>query len=191
VAALYDSGSTIIWIYRSASPNGVVPYNVARQRSSTLAGTSESSLIVRVSNVLVPRFSRLRRIDSFEARIIETPCRHDIILDRQDLTKFAIDLSFSDLLDQLADVRRPMSTTTSLKTVRNDSLATKVHLNLLLEDGNDDAFGSDINPFDNKKVQVRKVADSCKHPSTRKGGYFPSLLQARDIVQWQARASPA
>jgi hypothetical protein len=152
MAALCDSGSTITWICRSALPNGVVPYSVARQRSSTLAGTFESSLPVHVSNVLLTELSRSRRIDSFEIRIIETPCRYDIILDRQELTKSAIDLSFSDFLVKFADVSRPMSTTTSLNTVRNDSLATELYLNLLLEDGNDDAFGSDIKPFDYKEV---------------------------------------
>jgi hypothetical protein len=73
MVGLCDSGSTITWISRSALPKGAVPYKVARQRLSTKAGTFESSLAVRVSNILFPEFSRSRRMEHFEARIIETP----------------------------------------------------------------------------------------------------------------------
>jgi hypothetical protein len=63
-------------------------------------------------------------MDSFEARVIETPCKYDIIFGRQELTKYAIDLSFSDLSIKFADVCRPMSSTTSLKMMTTLSRPT-------------------------------------------------------------------
>jgi hypothetical protein len=173
MAALLDSGSTGTWIKRSALPKGAVPYKVAATRSATIAGIFESSLMVNISNVMLPEFSRSRRIDSFQARIIETPCKYDIILGRQELTKFAIDLSFSDQTIKFADVYRPMVNTQSLNTVTPDALATELLLDLMLEDtednDNDDAFtASEIKPSDYHEVQVKAVAESCEHLSPEK-----------------------
>jgi hypothetical protein len=122
--------------------------------------------MVNISNVMFPEFSRSRRMDGFQARVIETNCKYDIILGRQELTKFAIDLSFSDLTIKFADFCRPMTNTEAIKTVTTEDLGSELYLDLLLEeDENDDAFASDIKPSDYHEVQAKQVADSCEHLS--------------------------
>jgi hypothetical protein len=153
MSALLDSGSTVTWVKRSALPKGAVPYRAPSIKSTTLAGTFESSFMVNISDVMFPEFSRSRRMNGFQARVIETNRKYDIILGRQELTKFAIDLSFSDLTIKFADVCRPMTNTEALKTVTTEDLGFELYLDLLLEeDENDDAFASDIKPSDYHEV---------------------------------------
>jgi hypothetical protein len=115
---------------------------------------------------MFPEFSRSRRMDSFQAHVIETDCKYDIILGRQELTKFAIDMSFSDLTIKFANVCRPMTNTAALKTVTTDALGYELYFDLLLEeDDNDDVFASEIKPSDYHEVNVKQVADSCEHLS--------------------------
>jgi hypothetical protein len=136
-----------------------------------MAGTFESSHAVNIQNVLLPEFSRSRRLESFQARIIDANLKYDLIIGRRELTNFSIDLSFSDHTVKFADVSRPMSDLASLNTVLSTtvSLATELYLDLLLEDeDNDDACASDIRPNDYHEVQVKDVAESCEHLSPEK-----------------------
>jgi hypothetical protein len=77
-------------------PKGATPYLLETPvEGLTIAGRFKANRAVRFQDVVLPEFSRSKKIDSFIAYVIDSDSQYDLILGRDFLLKAGIDTCFS------------------------------------------------------------------------------------------------
>ena len=93
---LFDTGGSHTIISRRALPKGAVPTQLQNPiKTNTSAGTYDTKQYVYLENTYLPEFDRHKSIDTIKAHVFEAPCNYDIILGRDILSHFKIDIKYS------------------------------------------------------------------------------------------------
>ena len=92
---LFDSGSSHTWIKSSAIPKGCMPRIVDASQSRTLSGTLSSNREVTLNRVVFPEFFKSRYVDTIPARVFNTDCRYDAIIEQDVLCDMGLKIDFS------------------------------------------------------------------------------------------------
>ena len=77
-------------------------------KSQTIAGEFTSSTKVTLQDICLPEFMSNRTFDSIEARVIGTDCRYDMIIGRDALRLFKLNLLFKENIIEMEDISIPM-----------------------------------------------------------------------------------
>ena len=92
---LLDSGSRKTLIKRSALPRGTKPKKLSTTKTlTTLAGNVAAAEIVTLRDIRLPEFDKNRRIEEQKDLVFDAPCRYDIILGTDFLTKVGININY-------------------------------------------------------------------------------------------------
>ena len=105
---LFDSGSTTSWFNRKTLPTGVEATTVESITGSTMAGTFSSNQQVHLTNLVLPEFRHNQFIPDLPCRVFTAECRYDMILGRDALRRFGLELDFVNNRMTHNDVRLPM-----------------------------------------------------------------------------------
>ena len=87
---LLDSESSKTLIHRSALPKGIVTVPINGATLTTLAGKISATEMVTMRDFRLPEFDKNIRIEEQKALVFNTPCRYDIILGTDFLSKYGI-----------------------------------------------------------------------------------------------------
>ena len=93
LSILLDSGSTTSWFNHRALPPNITPTTVPALHSTTMAGNFQSNQQLSLSTVSLPKLSDLT-LPNLNARMFNAKCRYDLILGRDILSHFGIDINF-------------------------------------------------------------------------------------------------
>ena len=189
---LLDSGSNNSFIKYSSLPPNVCGKRCNKLKSQTIAGEFISNTKVTLQNICLPEFMSNRVFDTIEARVINSDCRYDMIIGRDALRLFKLNLLFKENLIEMEDVSLPMR---PFPTYTNSfySIAEVMYINILeqeieneftviddtvneikdlrknnididdSETDTKDAFISDIKPTHYEAMRPEEVLDSCLH----------------------------
>ena len=91
---LFDSGSTSTWITRCCLPPDFTPRDAPPITGTTLAGPFTSNAIVHLFGVGLPEFRCNVSLTELKAHVFDNDCRYDIIMGRDALQVFRIQLDF-------------------------------------------------------------------------------------------------
>ena len=105
---LLDSGSNNSFIKYSSLPPNVCGKRCNKLKSQTIAGEFISNTKVTLQNICLPEFMSNRVFDTIEARVINSDCRYDMIIGRDALRLFKLNLLFKENLIEMEDVSLPM-----------------------------------------------------------------------------------
>ena len=105
---LFDSGSTSTWIARRCLPPDFTPCDAPPLTGTTLAGPFTSKAIVHLFGVRLPEFRRNVSLTELKARVFDNDCRYDIIMGRNTLQVFRIQLDFDKNMIRCGTTERPM-----------------------------------------------------------------------------------
>ena len=129
---LFDSGSTRTLINRDCLPANVQTKSLEESKTfKTLAGELKTTEVVTMRDIKLPEFSRNRTIDSQKALVFNSPCRYDVILGADFLTKTGINLNYAEGELQWYHVNVPMKDPLAL--TKDDYLAM-IDVHLIEED---------------------------------------------------------
>jgi hypothetical protein len=94
---LLDSGSATTLINKKCLPKKCKPCQLSQSRMvNTLAGSYQSSAMVVMRNLRLPKLNKNKNIEPQKALIFESDtCRYDVILGADFLTKTGIDVKYS------------------------------------------------------------------------------------------------
>ena len=105
---LFDSGSTSTWIARRCLPPDFTPRDAPPITGTTLAGPFTSNAIVHLFGVRLHEFQRNVSLTELKAHVFDNDCRYDIIMGRDALQVFRIQLDFEKNMIQCGTTEHPM-----------------------------------------------------------------------------------
>ena len=161
-------------------------------KSQTIAGEFISNSKVTIQNICLPEFMSNRIFDSIEARIINTDCRYDMIIGRDALRMFKLNLLFKENIIEMEDISIPMRTFPTridphfsipeimyIEILEEEIENEFTSINDNVDDINDlhknnihidnpetdtrDAFISEIKPTHYEAMKPEEVLNSCSH----------------------------
>ena len=94
--ALLDSGSTTTWINKKALGKDIQGYTVPKVQGTTLAGSFSSKECVCIEGLSFPEFHPKQKLPKLGANVFHAECCHDVIIGRDTLRAFKIQLNFDD-----------------------------------------------------------------------------------------------
>ena len=93
LSVLLDSGSTTSRFNHRALPPNINPTTVTALHGTTMAGNFQSNQQLSLSTISLPELSDLT-LPNLNARMFNAKCRYDLILGRDILSHFGIDIDF-------------------------------------------------------------------------------------------------
>ena len=105
---LLDSGSNNSFIKHTALPDNVCGKRCDKMKSQTIAGEFVSNTKVNLQDICLPEFMPNRVFDSIEARVIQTDCRYNMIIGRDALRLFKLNLCFKENIINMEDITLAM-----------------------------------------------------------------------------------
>ena len=108
LVVLLDSGSTATWINKKCLPVGIQGYSVPQVTGSTLAGTFASSEQVCIEDMILPEHQPKQSLPKAAAKVFHADCRYDMIVGRDILRAFGIDIYFSTDTVVVNGISKPM-----------------------------------------------------------------------------------
>jgi hypothetical protein len=161
--ALLDTESTGSWIHERMIPPGATPTLIPSQTCQTAAGAFTTRRQVRLMNLLLPNFSRTRKIDYHSALVLDSECRYDMILGRYFLLNCEIKFDFGTKTIVWLDIERRMKPAIEVGKKPTDLRDFLFNDILNEEEDESENFATYILPADYKTVDVIEVAQSCLH----------------------------
>jgi transposase InsO family protein len=92
---LFDSGSNISLLNTSCLPADTTPIMLPASSGFTASGVLEANRAVKLHDLILPEFTRSKRIPEWQFTLFDTPCPFDIIFGRDFLSALKIDPCFS------------------------------------------------------------------------------------------------
>ena len=77
-------------ISRKCIPRSAKPINIAPRRFNTMAGVMKTNEMVNLRDIRLPELNKNRNIDRQKALIFDQPCKYDIIVGADFLTKIGL-----------------------------------------------------------------------------------------------------
>ena len=109
LTVLLDSGASHTVIHSSCLPVGATPVVMTEKRKlETIAGSFDSTRSVFLRDIVLPEFDKTRHVDGVGAFVFDTPCRYNMILGRDFLSKAGIKLDFQFGVIQWMESMIPM-----------------------------------------------------------------------------------
>ena len=105
---LFDTGATSTWINKKVLPSGIQGYTVPAVTNSTLAGTFTSSEQVALQDLVLPEYHSKQALSKLKAKVFHADCRYDMIVGRDVLRAFGVNLDFENNTIAVGGVSRPM-----------------------------------------------------------------------------------
>ncbi len=187
---LFDSGSTITWISQEALPPGASPATVDKLSGTTMAGTFTSNQEVHLEDVSLPEFHPTRHVPNIKARVFNNPsCRYHMIIGRDALRFFGVDISFKENLVTIDDKTVEMRSYPDSRLCGALPPSTALYFQILddMLDDADWAYPERIEkPSDNfatmldstyDAADLEKVVEDCKHLSEQQRMQLLQLLK--------------
>jgi len=143
LVVLLDSGSGLTWGHPSILPKGCNPKTVDKLSGDALAGTFCSNQQVTAETMCLPEFFKQRALSDVPIRMMNAPCRYDIIIGRDALTRFGMKLDLEDLTMTWDGKVVPMRVPSDYPTKPGET--SPLGMNLYI-----DAFEDEL--FDNDKI---------------------------------------
>ena len=155
-----------------------------------MAGEFNSNKLITLRNLVLPEIRHDIVLPELQARLFSAPCRYDIILGRDALRHFKVNLCFADDIIESNFCRVPMRTFPQDLSHPAD-IAQQLHLDhmdpIWSDTCNDDAYAlacpsdnkadkPEILPSNYKPVDLKEIADSCKHLSDKQREQLHKLL---------------
>ena len=174
LVVLLDSGSTATWINEKCLPVGIQGHTVPQVTGSTLAGTFTSSEQVCIEDMILPEHQPKQSLPKAAAKVFHADCRYDMIVGRDILRAFGIDINFSTDTVVVNGVSKPMR---PFPTARDGMAEAHVLLQDFLdetdpvvndedsESSEDDVLAADILESKYETVTPQQIADKCTHLS--------------------------
>ena len=91
---LLDSGSTRTLLHKDAVPRAAKPKEINTKKFNTLAGQMSTNKLVHMRDLRLPEFNRCRSISEHKALIFDGPCKYDIIIGADFLTKAGLAIDY-------------------------------------------------------------------------------------------------
>jgi hypothetical protein len=186
---LFDSGGTVTFLNSRCLPKGATPSLLKNPlHGITAAGRLTANRMVSLKDIVLPEFSRSKKIDQQRAYVFDSDSHYDIVFGRDFLINIGLDTCFSTKTTKWMDKEIPM------KSPRfwDDSHST--YLALLVDNTNNDKKEQsvedslDCDCFDNmmdakyEKVDPVKVAESQSHLSLSQQKDLAKLLSKYDTL---------
>lgn len=117
---LLDSGSTTTWISKKCLPPGIQGQTVNKVTGSTLAGDFSSSEEILLEDFVLPDFHSKKFLPKLPARVFHAECRYDMIIGRDVLRVFGLQLDFDSnriVSDGVSINMREFPTTTDITVI--------------------------------------------------------------------------
>eukprot|EP01082_Thalassiosira_pseudonana_P010583 g9231.t1 g9231 contig36:162528-164371(+) len=116
---LLDSGGGATLFHRSCLPRGATPRMLPEKKEmKTILGTFIPNNEVLLEDIQLPEFDKSRKVDFVNAFIFDEPCRYDVILGRDFLSKAGITICFkSNVMTWLENVVPMRCPTTDKETL--------------------------------------------------------------------------
>jgi hypothetical protein len=165
---LFDSDSTRALIKRDCLPANAKAKALRESKTfKTLAGELKTTEVVTMRDIKLPEFSRNRTIDSHKGLVFNSPCRYDVILGADFLTKAGITLNYANSEIKWYGVNIPMKDQLFLTDEDYQSI-TDVHLTEEDDEVHDDWFEANvvahIKDAKYESVDVKDVLEQQTHP---------------------------
>ena len=167
---LFDSSGSNTMIHESCLPKDAVPSPLENGPVifQTVAELLHTQQTVFLSDILLPEFDKMNRINGSEAYAFDSPCRYDMILGRDLLHKIGLNLDFGEKVMKWIDSVVPMKT--------NDFWTSPLSYHRALDDDEFDAFATTILDAKYEKVAITDVVKHLKHLSFSKQQQLQALL---------------
>ena len=116
---LLDSGGGATLFHRSCLPRGATPRMLPEKKEmKTILGIFTPNNEVLLEDIQLPEFDKSRKVDFVNAFIFDEPCRYDVILGRDFLSKAGITICFkSNVMTWLENVVPMRCPTTDKETL--------------------------------------------------------------------------
>ena len=164
---LFDSGSDISLLNSSclpkATPSDSLPMTA---KGITAAGTFHSTHTVVLKEIMLPEFSRTKRIQEWRFYLFDASCPYDIILGRDFLLALKIDPCFSTLTINWDNLSIPFKP----RTVWNDPYNVRTIL------------ATEIQESKYEQVSVQEVAHNQTHLTPQQQDDLAAILQEYPLL---------
>ena len=117
---LLDSGGAKTMIHERILPPGATPTLETRSTFRTIAGNFTSNRSVFLSNLVFPEFDKTRHVDGVKGYVFGMPCKYDVILGRDCLQRWGIDLLFGK--GQILWIDRCIPMKTNMASMKSELL---------------------------------------------------------------------
>jgi len=182
---LCDSGSGITWGNYSILPKGCNPKTVAPLIGDTLAGTFKSTQETTADTMTLPEFFKQRALCDVTIRMMDKPCKYDLILGRDVLSRLGIVLDFDDLTMTWDGKAVPMRVPPDYVTKPGEP--SPIGMELYMDCFEDDLFDNDEPyfcsdaPSDPDEPTHAEPTDSFSNPNLKLAS---NTYKAVDIDNW-------
>jgi hypothetical protein len=123
---LFDSGGTKTFLNSRCLPKGATPTIMTTPlHGITAAGRFTANRMVKLKDIILPEFSRTKRIDEQCALVFDSDSQYDIVFGRDFLLNIGLDTCFSTRTTNWLDQKLPMK--------KSDFWADPVSMYLALE----------------------------------------------------------
>ncbi len=183
---LFDSGGTKTFINSKCLPRGATPSLLKNPlHGITAAGRLTANRVVLLKDIVLPEFSRSKKIDEQWAYVFDSDSHYDIVFGRDFLLNIGLDTCFSTKTTKWMDKE------ISMKSSRFWDDSHAMYLALLVDDdknGKSLEDSIDCDCFDNmmdakyEKVDPVKVAESQSHLSLSQQKDLAILLSKYDTL---------
>jgi hypothetical protein len=183
---LFDSGGTKTFINRKCLPRGATPALLKNPLVGiTAAGRLIANRAVLLRDLILPEFSKAKKIDSQWAYVFDSDSYYDIVFGRDFLLMIGLDTCFSTKTTKWMDVEIPM------KSSRFWDDPTSMYLSLFLNDiekSTDPIEDTDCDCFDSMidakydKVDTGKIEQSQTHLTPTQQEDLARLLSKYDTL---------
>jgi hypothetical protein len=174
---LFDSGGTRTFVNAKCLPKGATP-TVIRQplHGITAAGRFTCNRMVELKDIVLPEFSRSKRIDGQWAFVFDAPWQYDIVFGRDFLLKIGLDTGFSTQTTNWLDIKLPMKKSGFWNAPVSMYLALEQHVE---EHENEEAECDCFNKIKDakyEKVDPREVAKQQTHLTEKQRKELADML---------------
>jgi hypothetical protein len=106
---LFDSGSTKTFLNSHCLPKGATPTVMQHPlHGITVTGRFTANQMVKLKDVILPKFSQTKRIDEQWALVFDSDFQYDIVFGQDFLSNIGLDTCFSTRTTHWLDQKLPM-----------------------------------------------------------------------------------
>ncbi len=182
---LFDSGSNVSMIKRSALPKGVITKLLGDTKLvRTLAGHLKTQEVITMRNLRLPEFDKNRRINQQKVLVFaNNNVKYNIILGTKFLYKTGIKLNYSEGNMEWFDCSIPLCPPGGLDSKEFDPMEVMFHIQVKDEIFGEDwleCFATEILDAKYEKTDVAKVMKGLTHLNAHQTADLLRVLQEND-----------
>ncbi len=155
-------------IHRRALPRGTTAVTLEKSKTiTTLAGSMNTSTMVRLRDIKLPEFDKNRIVEVQNALVFDQRCRYDVILGSDFLTKTGRDMQYStrtmEWFENILPMRDPRSIDEEEFWTMADAFNVQLEEDFLGEDWLDSHFAAPIMDAKYEKLDIPELVKGLDH----------------------------